>query len=364
MSGGVVFVLGAGASVCSGAPVMKNFFQKSKHLRRKRRLDIYAADFEAVNYARDVLRRAKIKSRLDIDNLEEIFTALEMVDTIGGIDGLSAEEACKAQKSLKNLIAITLEQSIQYPVTRDKNGGVSVQPTYSYSRLASEVNDIRIRNPSFPITFLTFNYDIAFDYALYHTKARVDYCLDSKKPANRHIRYCKLHGSLHWALERESKKIVGSNLDFSSMFNNHSDMLETKYVCMRVEKNQWNKDIVSDSYFPFIVPPTGNKPYLHSLLKPVWTQAAMALKNAEIIFVIGYSFPQTDQFFRNFFALGTIGPTDLERIILIDPGEYAHKELCNMVSPDLHSNIEYLKKTFEESIDDISLVLSDYLSEW
>ncbi len=362
MTGGVVFILGAGASVSTGAPIMKDFFQKSKHLRRRRRLDVYEGDFDVVNYARNILRRAKIKSRLDIDNLEEIYTALEMVEIIDGIDELTAEQAKVTQQSLNNLIAITLEQSIQFPVVQQTGDFRTIEPTKAYRKLAAEAEAIRSRNSRFPITFITFNYDIAFDFALHYEDVKFSYCFDEKNH-HRSIKYFKLHGSLHWALDQNTKTLIDANLDFSDLENLGFDLHEAKHVCIRVDRGLWGEQFEHVAHFPFIVPPTGNKPYLHSLLKPIWKEAAASLRSAEIIIVIGYSFPQTDQFFRNFFALSTIGPADLEKILIVDPSEQAYKELCKIISPDLHNKIEYLQQTFDESVEEIATTLGGYLKE-
>ncbi len=363
MNGGVVFILGAGASASAGAPVMQNFFQKAKRLRRRRRLADYEGDFDAVNHARSILRRTKVKSRLDIENLEEIYTALEMVENIDGIDGLTANQAKAAQRSLDNLIAITLEQSIQFPIEKTSNNHLRIVPTTAYQRLAAEAIRSNGINTSYPITFITFNYDIAFDFALFSEKVKFTYCFDGKID-NRLIRYCKLHGSLHWALNSKTGKLINAYLDFSELENSRSDLLEAKHICIRVDKKFWKKNVENVSSHPFIVPPTGNKPYLQSKLKPVWKAAAASLREAEVIVVIGYSFPKTDQFFRNFFALSTMGPADLEKILIVDPNERAYQELTSLVNPDLHSNIVYLQKAFDESHDEIADLLGDYLNNW
>jgi hypothetical protein len=60
---------------------------------------------------------------------------------------------------------------------------------------------------------------------------------------------------------------------------------------------------------PVIVPPTWNKTQYHKEIGGVWTEAAKHLSEAENIFIIGYSLPDTDQFFRYLYSLGTVGDT-------------------------------------------------------
>ena len=56
------------------------------------------------------------------------------------------------------------------------------------------------------------------------------------------------------------------------------------------------------------------------MIKPVWERAAAELRQAESIFVIGYSLPETDGFFKMLYALGTVG-VPLQRFWLFDPDE-------------------------------------------
>ncbi|MDQ6923234.1 MAG: hypothetical protein M3Z74_03610 [Pseudomonadota bacterium] len=70
---------------------------------------------------------------------------------------------------------------------------------------------------------------------------------------------------------------------------------------------------------PFLVPPAINKAEHHRAIRPVWTQAAKELSEAEYIFIIGYSFPDADAFFKHLFAIGTVGKNPLRRIEVFDP---------------------------------------------
>jgi hypothetical protein len=69
---------------------------------------------------------------------------------------------------------------------------------------------------------------------------------------------------------------------------------------------------------PVIVPPGIFKSEYQGSLGKVWQQAAKELAEAREIFVIGYSLPESDLFFRNLFALGTEGPTILERFAVLN----------------------------------------------
>ena len=68
-----------------------------------------------------------------------------------------------------------------------------------------------------------------------------------------------------------------------------------------------------------LVPPTLSKGRYHNILGSVWAVAAAELRTAEEIFVCGYSLPETDLFFRNLYAVGTIGEASLRRVWVFNP---------------------------------------------
>ena len=73
--------------------------------------------------------------------------------------------------------------------------------------------------------------------------------------------------------------------------------------------------------FPDVVPPTWNKSQYHGELESVWKAAARGLSTAENIIVCGYSLPESDQFFRYLYALGTVGELRLKNLGVFDPNE-------------------------------------------
>jgi hypothetical protein len=363
MSDGIVFIMGAGASKSAGAPLMKDFFERMTELVWRNRLVDYVADLKALTDARYVLERAKLKSRLDVENLEEMYTALEMVEIIDGIEDLSAGDARNCKQCLDRLIVATLEQTIQFPVSRESIGRVSVLPTPAYGQLAAEAEAIRVRFPTFPISFLTFNYDLAFDYALHHQGARIWYgfSVDRNKRLPKSIDYFKLHGSVHWAYDEHLQELVEGDLDFSAIRNQNPNLVTAGTVCIRVDDTFHRMRDGRKLRYPFIVPPSTNKAALQRMIAPVWKGASMALRRAAVVVIIGYSFPRADQFFRHFFGLSTIGRTRLQKVLIVDPSESAFDELKGVVASELHGRIQYEKTTFEDGIGGLQDLIGYHL---
>jgi hypothetical protein len=70
---------------------------------------------------------------------------------------------------------------------------------------------------------------------------------------------------------------------------------------------------------PIIVPPSFLKPELASPLLQVWSGAAKALREADRIIFVGYSFPQSDTEMTYFFASALATNVRLEELRIVDP---------------------------------------------
>lgn len=53
-------------------------------------------------------------------------------------------------------------------------------------------------------------------------------------------------------------------------------------------------------------------------LQSVWARAAKELSEALEIYVVGYSYPRSDAFFRYLYALGTVGGPVLRKFWVFD----------------------------------------------
>ena len=82
-----VYILGAGFSANAGAPVMRNFIEQSKLLRDDARLGLSAEDqkaFERVFKRLGELRVAQARMTIDLENIEHLFSLLDMDIDFGG----------------------------------------------------------------------------------------------------------------------------------------------------------------------------------------------------------------------------------------------------------------------------------------
>lgn len=169
----------------------------------------------------------------------------------------------------------------------------------------------------------------------------------------------KLHGSLNWAIEKQSQKI--HPIHFSSYFEhyNHFDHDagdSTVYLPIGSQFSlyfdRYSPPIVVEPE-PVIVPPSWNKADYHSALSDVWAAAAKHLSEAEQIFILGYSLPETDSFFRHLYALGCVGNKPLRRIAVYNPDEATNNRFKALLGPGAIARYEFHPMTFQEAIDHI-----------
>ncbi len=324
-----VFVVGAGASAESGAPVMATFLDFAYKLRRdanaklaKREQDSFDLVFRGIS----ALQVAHSKSELDLLNLETVFGAFEMGRLAGRLPPLTLDEVGQLNPAMRLLIVTTLEKSIRFPVVVRRApdvGRAQVLAPHSYRAFGELVGKIAGSDLG-PVSFLTFNYDLALDYMIYARREQVDYCFDDEPQDG--VPVMKLHGSVNWGRCTGCRKITPWLLnDFFQKHDWQRDSWgdETREVEFNLGAllaqyehcggHQCEPDLV-------IVPPTWNKSE-YGQVANVWRHAARHLADAENVIVIGYSLPEADQFFRYLFALGTIGDARPQRFWVVDPDE-------------------------------------------
>src|SRR6266852_4473561 len=79
-----VFILGAGASAEAGAPTMRTFLDTARALRRQGQLADCASQVDDIIKAADEdLLALYAKSNLDVENIEDLFSAITMGRLIG-----------------------------------------------------------------------------------------------------------------------------------------------------------------------------------------------------------------------------------------------------------------------------------------
>jgi hypothetical protein len=132
-------------------------------------------DFERVFTAIGAMQRVHSKAQLDLNNIESIFTALELGKIIQKVPGMDPDAISSTIDALKSVIVQTLEHRIAFPIQRGKIG--VPEPYGGFTALLAFLQADALPNQS--VSVITFNYDIAVDTALFRAGMGPDYVIES-----------------------------------------------------------------------------------------------------------------------------------------------------------------------------------------
>ncbi len=350
-----VFILGAGASKQAGAPLMADFLDCASDLLRLKTSGIEEArsEFEDVFDAITELNGIHTKSYLNFDNIEDVFGAIEMALLLKKLGNRKLEEIQRLRESLITLIFKTLEYSIRFPVRKRQ-----ICPPEPYNLFMHILKLIKGKQPPqdpHEFAFITFNYDLCLDYALYFHSFRFNYCLNGKTQDSA-IPLLKLHGSINWGLSNQ-EEIIPKNVSEFDLY----DQVEYVHLNLGSTLNLKKHDGKPLQGPPVIVPPTWNKNSYHGQLFNVWAVAAEELANAENIFIIGYSLPEADSFFRYLYALGSESRKKLRNFIVIniDDSGKTMQRFKQLIGKGIENRFRYISTDFKSGISSIDKILEN-----
>jgi len=350
----IVFILGAGASKQAGAPLMVDFLDVANDLWKGGQVgrDAYS-DFERIFNAISALQPVHSKSQLDLQNIESVFAAFEMAQTLHTLSNYKPSEINALSNSMKSLIVTTIQLTMKLPVNNLLP--YPPDPYDSFFKLLMHLKeDVQ---PKQTVAVITFNYDLGLDYTSYFNEQPLWYGLDDNQPPQT-IPVLKLHGSMNWAFCSKCAKAIPWYLKDYYSKRRWDIFPDTKNVTIGISSHLIEYEGHShnlDSY-PLVVPPTWNKSGYYRVLAPVWSSAAKHLREAENIFVIGYSLPMSDAFFRYLYALSTVGPQPFKRFWVFNPensGE-TEKRFREILGPGASQRFRYFPQTFDKAIDELS----------
>ncbi len=339
----IVFVLGAGASAHSGTPLMGNFLEVAQDLLRRGGVEEVKEDFIKVLDAVGKLHAAQSKSVINTYNIEDVYAAFEMGKLLGRLPGIEEDKELEGLTySIKKVISYTLERTTKLP----KEGRGQFVAPQEYRDFTNIID--KIIKEKRDCSIITFNYDLGLDYALQRRSIFPDYGLgDMNSTGERSVGLIKLHGSLNWVKCEDCKKIVIQrelrHLDIEADYSIIPITSQLKRLKCPTCKKLLGED-------PFIVPPTWNKTTYHEQIEPVWKKAATELKDSEQIFVVGYSLPITDMFFRYLFALGVDMRTILRGFYVYDIDSDVEERFKNLLSSGIEKRFHFYQHSFENAI--------------
>ncbi len=303
------------------------------------------AAFDLFFKARDLLQEVHIKANMDLFNIEAVLGAFEMAGLLGRFRGLQAEEVAQLPGAARRVITATLERRIVFEHTADNK----ILPPTPYQPFVGMLELIK-KSPLGGVSLITFNYDVALDYALRYVPITIDYCLG--EPVPNALPLMKLHGSLNWARCEKCGTVVPLLTD--DYFNRHQIRGPAPDGVFRLPITAGLKALEhcqqACSGDPLIVPPTWNKAQYHQTIGKVWQRAAAELSEAENIIVVGYSLPNSDEFFRYFLPLGIVGPNIIRRVIICDKDAAVVRQYEVLLSEAARGRLQPFPGLFSQAV--------------
>jgi len=347
-----VFILGAGASVKAGAPLMKDFLDIAEGLLVRNEVQDSTAEFKLVFDAINALSHAHSKATLDLINIESAFAAFEMAKLLGRLGTFSPGQIERLPDAMRKVIVRTLELSVKIPLVDRR-----LQPPKPYSKLAELIRVFHQRGQwaELPKKFsvITFNYDLCLDLTFHMTGIPVNYHLEpNEEPLGMSL--LKLHGSLNWGHCSKCDKLVVWPL--GKYFQNRIWLTDATnaFIQLSQQTNEFQHCEAGTFTGPYVVPPTWNKSQYHNSLESVWKAAASELASAENIFVSGYSLPESDHFFRYLYALGTVGDLRLKKLWVFDPNGEVGGRFHSLLGQAALPRFEFFPSDFESMFGHIA----------
>lgn len=325
---------------------MKDFIDAADDLRRNPPQHLSLDAFEKVfNVLRPRLERLHSKSVVDLDNIESIFGFVEMGRLVRRLPDTPPSEIESLAAALRTVLGETVTQTCRF--TRV---GAAWQPHEEYLALAESLNAPKHRGS---VAFVSFNYDIALDFALHWTSTAIDYGLSDERQTG--VPLLKLHGSLNW-IACPSCGFVRP-ISLQAIFSNQGrpvNAAQTKRPVLIRPKMAGLAEHCPGSVLspdPAIVPPSWNKTRYWESFAAVWRRAVTEIAEAESVVTIGYSMPPTDSFFRELLALGLVGPTRIRQFVVVDPDPGVQGRFRELLGPETQKRFRGYQQTFSAFVD-------------
>ena len=310
---------------------------------------------------------------LDIDNIEELFGLLDL-----NIAVTDDKELSETRNILINMISQVIEMKDKTNARLDGGIGTRIHELGEYRVKKQNVNymrdihysgspnsyDVGIdsyllfgglitglmqdKHPDglyntnvYKDTIISFNYDLVLDRALDKQifPLAIDYVVNREyfkkidpncdSPAYRlpRVKLLKMHGSIGFKVCSKCGIVVADNS-------------KAPKKCVLCDSDLSNVSSL-------ILPPTWNKAEHKNKILDIWKEGYHELSNARRIIIIGYSFPETDIFFKHLLGVSLSQNKRLEKFIVVDPNEAVGNKYKNMMNQKFgERNFFYIKTGF------------------
>lgn len=303
-----MYVLGAGTSVCAGAPTFANFKEAARAICDKSSIEWghpVVSDLNERSF-RETVRYWEQK--LPSYNVEELYVLTDTLDRLRETSSLGSSQFPPNSSRVRYLISKTLDEAMGTELSDTHQSFVEA----TWKQADGTPSDVAV---------ITLNWDIALDRAVEDVLGRrsLDCAYRPFKPvsdedppdSNQIYNLLKLHGSLNWWYCSHCKILWHDERQKS-----HLPFWEgpSKPKCPTPACDEQELQ-------PGMIPPSSQKMNeggaLTPVLDPIWTQARHQLASCESLVIAGYSFPPTDVQFKMLVADALAHNSGLQSVTVV-----------------------------------------------
>jgi len=322
----VVVFCGAGFSVPMGIPAMNRF---SDQLRASQFLSPEEqADLDLVQNTCNSLASMIGASARNLEQLASFLSILQVVRPDFRFD------RCSDAMSSPGKVLRKVVQCMSFMAKPDLRAASAQHALDSLIGLDHLVN----------LTFVTTNYDMHIEFAavlgnravrglpdLPSSAAITDPSIadlisirDVKKDA---FALHKLHGSVNW-IDSNGNLSIDEWVKVTQRSSDPTRSVQDFYLLDMKPEEDGRREAAADDCKKrsrLIIPPVVLKPSMldatgpYAILRQQWESASKAISEADRIWFIGYSFPETDSFMRYFLGASLFNNVRAHEIVVVDP---------------------------------------------
>lgn len=336
---GAVILLGAGASACVGAPLMRGFIDRARDYAKQKLFD--SDTLKHINATVDFYDSLRSHFQIteeDIENVENLLSLAELADLIPSLP-LNKSLPTQLATSVRRFVEAVLVKAIRMPAPDSQQWlGLYGGPVHKLlvAALAHYGNKI---------TVISLNYDCVLEYAC-HCMG-VPFTYDRERGDGAEI--LKLHGSVNWLSCPQTNCQDRGNVQIA----------ELQYKSIPGESDSGTVEALitecpscSTQLRPHIVPPTWAKPLHDDILRQTWARAVDRLSAAETLVAIGYSLPEADPKIRELLHVGLSSAKLRQAMVIVGRDENASDRWGKFFRDSWRDyRLDIRKRNFEEVVN-------------
>lgn len=334
-----VVLLGAGASVSSGCPVMKGFIDRARDYVELRRFS--EAEEEDVRISLGLYNALRARFSITEEDVENVENLLSLADLSRLLGKPPIEEL--ARKDLSDHVRRFINAIITKSVTVPGPRAAAWQGSDARGPLVYKGLVRALAYHSRRVTVLTMNHDCLVEYACYCMGLPFTYNRDLADG----VEILKLHGSINWLRCPKSGCPSDSRVSVHPVRHVPHGGGEMGYL--DIEENRC--DECGTLLTPVVVPPTWSKDVDNTVLRQTWSRAVEVLSQAEAFVSVGFSLPVSDAHIRHLIHVGLSSGALRQALAVVGSDAESANRWSSMFRESWRqARLEVHQSTFEQAL--------------